>query len=100
MSGPQRPGDPEADITQQETAHGQWPPRRPEDRAAAPPTPPERPLPPSGPDRPASPKDDFWDRVNDELAADVQHEPDTPPRAASAGPPPPAAGGDLWRKPG
>jgi hypothetical protein len=37
--------------------------------------------------------------VNDELAADVQREPDTPPRAASAGPPPPAAGGDLWSRP-
>jgi hypothetical protein len=93
------PGGPEADITQQETAHGQWPPRRPEDRAAAPPTPPDRPLSPSGPDRPASPKDDFWDRVNNELAADAQREPDTPPRAASAGPPPPAAGGDLWSRP-
>jgi len=93
------PGGPEADITQQETAHGQWPARRPEDRAAALPTPPDRPLSPSGPDRPASPKDDFWDRVNDELAADAQREPDTPPRAASAGPPPPAAGGDLWSRP-
>ena len=92
-------GGPEADITQQETAHDQWPPRGPEDRAAAPPTPPDRPLSPSGPDRPASPKDDFWDRVNDELAADAQREPDTPPRAASAGPPPPAAGGDLWSRP-
>ena len=92
-------GGPEADITQQETAHGQWPPRGPEDRAAAPPTPPDRPLSPSGPDRPASPKDDFWDRVNDELAADAQREPDAPPRAASAGPPPPAAGGDLWSRP-
>jgi hypothetical protein len=57
--------------------------------------PPDRPLSPSGPDRPASPKDDFWDRVNDELAADVQREPDTPPRAASA--PAPGEGGGGQR---
>ena len=37
--------------------------------------------------------------MNDELAADAEREPDSPPRAASAGPPPPAAGGDLWSRP-
>ena len=75
------------------------PPVRLEDRAAAPPTPPERPLSPAEPDHPALPNDDFWDRVNEELAADAEREPDSPPRAASAGPPPPAAGGDLWSRP-
>src|SRR5262249_60861272 len=64
-------------------------PRGPEARAAA----------PAPPDRPASPNDDFWDRVNEELATDAQRGPDTPAGAAPAGPPPPAAGGDLWSRP-
>ena len=62
-----------------------------EDRAVAPPTPPEQPLSPAEPDHPALPNDDFWNRVNEELAADAEGEPDGPSRAASAGPPPPAA---------
>jgi hypothetical protein len=37
--------------------------------------------------------------VNEELAADAEREPDSPPRAASAGPPPSAAGGDPWSRP-
>ena len=88
---------PDAGITQQEPAHDRRPPRETEDRAATPPTP-ERPLSPAEPDHPALPSDDFWNRVNDELAADAERELDSPPRAASAGPPPPAAGGDLWSR--
>jgi hypothetical protein len=92
-------GGPDRDITERESARDRWLPREPEDRVSAPPTPPDRPLSPAGPDRPASPNDDFWDRVNEELATDAQREADTPSRASSAGRPPPAAGGDLWSRP-
>jgi len=91
--------EPDAGITRQEPAHDRWPSREAGDRAATPPTPPERPLSPAEPDHPALPSDDFWNRVNEELAVDAEREPDSPPRAASAGPPPPAVGGDLWSRP-
>jgi hypothetical protein len=45
------------------------------------------------------PNDDFWNRVNEELAANAEREPNGPSRAAPAGPPSPAAAGDLWSRP-